>query len=347
VTRSDLVTALAHPNVAAFLEVIAEGESGHGDDAYTEVFGGGHFDAPPWAHPAQPVTVGRITSTAAGKYQFLSRTWQALVAQYGFEDFSPPNQDLGAIALIAGRKALDLVKGGQIREAIARCSQEWASLPGSPYGQPTQTLERALAVYQQYGGTLAAAPSADSPLPAAKEVKPMGILAALLPSIIQMLPQLIPVLSTGHDSEEAKTWQGAGMVVANTLQQATNTNNLVQAVAAMQQDPAALAAASAAINEILPQLTEGGGGGIAGARTFAADHENGRYGRILEVVSYSALFFLLLANVLGFTVGWFKNDWTQMAAIIQADIGVALMVFGFFVGSSLSSKRKDEARGVQ
>jgi hypothetical protein len=50
---------------------------------------------------------------------------------------------------------------------------------------------------------------------------------------------------------------------------------------------------------------------------------------------------------MAFAIGWFKEDWGRMEAVIQADIGVALMVFGYFLGSSISSKRKDEAKGVQ
>ena len=174
----------------------------------------------------------------------------------------------------------------------------------------------------------------------------MGIFAALLPSILQMLPQLIPVLSAGHNSDEAKMWQGAGMVVADTLQKSTNTDNIVQAVAAMQKDPEVLAAASVAVNEMLPQLMDVGGG-VSDARKFAADHENGRYGRVLEVVTYSGLFFLFLANVAAFAFSWRSEDFTAMADIKQADIGVALIVFGYWLGTSISSKRKDETRAVQ
>jgi muramidase (phage lysozyme) len=74
------------------------------------------------------------------------------VKQYGFEDFSPPNQDQGAVGLIVGRKALDAVRYGDINGAIRKCRDEWASLPGSEYGQPTRTLAQALEVYALHGG---------------------------------------------------------------------------------------------------------------------------------------------------------------------------------------------------
>jgi hypothetical protein len=114
----------------------------------------------------------------------------------------------------------------------------------------------------------------------------------------------------------------------------------------MQRDPAAVGRGNRG-SARTPAATDGRGRWIEAARKFGAEHENGRYGRILEVVSYSALVFLLLANCMAFAIGWFKDDWGRMEAVIQADIGVALMVFGYFLGSSISSKRKDETRGAQ
>jgi hypothetical protein len=167
---------------------------------------------------------------------------------------------------------------------------------------------------------------------------------AFLPQLLSMIPDLGKLFSSG--SEVANRNIAAATIVGQKLVEATQSANVQAAVEAMQADPAALAAAQTAMREILPQLLDVGGG-IQEARKFAADHENSRYGRILEVVSYAALVFLGVANGMAFAVGWFKEDWGRLEAVIQADIGVALMVFGFFVGSSLSSKRKDERQGVQ
>jgi muramidase (phage lysozyme) len=154
-TRDDFRSALQHQNVVAFLHLIREGETNQTDDAYRELFGGALFDAPPWQHPHRAVTVGRLTSTAAGAYQFLAKTWDGLVSQYQFEDFSPANQDLGAIALVAERGALDDVISGRITDAVQKCRKEWASLPGAGDGQPERTVQQALATYQSYSGALA------------------------------------------------------------------------------------------------------------------------------------------------------------------------------------------------
>jgi muramidase (phage lysozyme) len=155
-TRDDFVAAVKHQNVIAFLRLIRQGETNQTDDAYREMFGGGLFSAPPWQHPHRAVTVGHLTSTAAGAYQFLSGTWDGLVLQFHFEDFAPANQDLGAVALVAQRGALDDVIAGRITDAVQKCRKEWASLPGAGYGQPEQAVNVALATYTSYAGQLAA-----------------------------------------------------------------------------------------------------------------------------------------------------------------------------------------------
>ncbi|EPQ6913521.1 hypothetical protein ACUVYS_003371, partial [Escherichia coli] len=53
-------------------------------------------------------------------------------------------------ALIAGRKALDVVMQGKISEAIHLCRIEWASLPGSPHGQPTANKKMIMEKYELY-----------------------------------------------------------------------------------------------------------------------------------------------------------------------------------------------------
>jgi muramidase (phage lysozyme) len=346
VTLQDLLDAYRNANVLAFLHVIREGESSQDDSAYRMLVFGGFFDSfadhprihkdlvthevvPDWRnHPGK-------TSSAAGAPQITETTWDSVAKEYGFADFSPQCQDLAAIALIARRGALSDVIAGRLYAAIRKLTQEWTSL-AIPKRQ-----EAAAQVFLEYGGSLDQPASTQAAQP--KEVKPMGF----IPILLQMIPSLISVFGSANDSEVAKRNQAAAVLVANTVKDAVGASGIGEAIDRMQSDPAALQAATDAVHELLPQLLEGGGGGIEGARKFATDHENSRYGRILEVVSYSALLFLLIANGLAFAIGWFKDDWGRIEAVIQADIGVALMVFGFFVGSSLSSKRKDEARGVQ
>jgi muramidase (phage lysozyme) len=145
-------------NVQAFLRMIRAGEGTDGPDGYRTMFGGSLFDS--FAdHPRRAITArlgGKpITSTAAGAYQFLSGTWDECRRALALPDFSPESQDRAAIFLIGRRRALDDVRAGRFEVAVQKCAKEWASLPGSPYGQPVKTLAQARAVYENNGGSYA------------------------------------------------------------------------------------------------------------------------------------------------------------------------------------------------
>lgn len=145
-------------NVAAFLQMIRAGEGTADRDGYRRLFGG-ELVAQLADHPRRRVTKplgGRtITSTAAGAYQFLERTWDEVAAALELADFSPASQDVGAVYLIRRRGALADVRAGRFEAAVAKCAKEWASLPGAPYGQPTKTLDQARQVYAAAGGAFA------------------------------------------------------------------------------------------------------------------------------------------------------------------------------------------------
>lgn len=148
-----------HVNIKAFLDTIAfaEGTPRYGDkDGYNVMFGGETFSDYS-DHPRKRISkkMGNvvITSTAAGRYQFLSRTWDAIVATYGFKGrFIPEAQDLAAIKLIKERKAYDDIIDGRFAQAVAKCSNIWASFPGAGYGQPEKKLEVLEKAYRGFGG---------------------------------------------------------------------------------------------------------------------------------------------------------------------------------------------------
>jgi len=151
---------LGSSNLAAFLDMLAysEGTStvAGSDDGYNVLVGGTLFDSYA-AHPRKLVQLPayKISSTAAGRYQFLARTWDDLAARLRLRDFSPEAQDRAAVELIRGRRALDDIRAGRIASAIDRCRNIWASLPGAGYGQREHKLERLLDAYVQAGGALA------------------------------------------------------------------------------------------------------------------------------------------------------------------------------------------------
>lgn len=107
----------------------------------------------PWTYPTK---AGSITSSAAGAYQFLSKTWADCAKALSLTDFSPRSQDLGCIFLLKQARALDDIKKGNFTAAISKTKRIWASLPGDVYGQGGKTLPQALAFYKQGGGTAVA-----------------------------------------------------------------------------------------------------------------------------------------------------------------------------------------------
>ena len=103
---------------------------------YDVIVGGGYF-ADCRSPPRKLVCAFGQTpkSTGAGRYQLLSRWWDAYRKQLGLKDFSPKSRDAVALQQIKERGALPMIDRGDIRQAIDRCSNIWASLPGAGYGQ--------------------------------------------------------------------------------------------------------------------------------------------------------------------------------------------------------------------
>ncbi len=148
--------SIADRNLVAFLWVIRHCEGTSDVLGYRRLFGGKNFEnysEHPNIKTAFKLGGKVLYSTAAGAYQFLYSTWTSLVRMHGYKDFSPDSQDKGATELIKGRKALQDVYDGNFEEALTKCAKEWASLPGSPYGQPVKTLAFCKKIYEQYGGT--------------------------------------------------------------------------------------------------------------------------------------------------------------------------------------------------
>lgn len=139
-------------NTQAFLSMIAWSEGTSGPDGYRTLFGGGTFDS--YAdHPRIYVPFRNTSSSAAGRYQILARTWDSLQNKLHLPDFSPDSQDQAAIELIRQRGALNDVRAGRVSDAINKCAKVWASLPGAGYNQPERKLAALQQVYADAGGT--------------------------------------------------------------------------------------------------------------------------------------------------------------------------------------------------
>jgi len=127
-------------NVRKFLMLITftEGTDRQGTP-YNELFGFTNFDGYD-KHPGIVIKSSNYSSSAAGRYQILKATAKMLK----MKDFTPESQDLAAIQLIKNAKAFDLVVAGDWERAILKTNKIWASLPGSPYGQPTHKMSDAI-----------------------------------------------------------------------------------------------------------------------------------------------------------------------------------------------------------
>lgn len=93
-------------------------------------------------------------STAAGAYQFLRSTWSGIKGRIPGIRFDRDGQDMGATDLIDRKNALEDVLVGNLASAINKCNTIWASLPGSPYGQPVRTYAQCEAFYLSQGGRI-------------------------------------------------------------------------------------------------------------------------------------------------------------------------------------------------
>ncbi len=146
-------------NAKAFLNVIRFAEGTSAQDGYKYLFGsrpGNNLRLNDYSkHPNVHRPFGNTTSTAAGAYQILHGTWQEAKDALRLNDFSPASQDEAALFLIERRGGLDHVLNGDFEKAIYSVRKEWASLPGSPYGQPTKSLAVLKNHYQNNGGTYA------------------------------------------------------------------------------------------------------------------------------------------------------------------------------------------------
>lgn len=334
---------LKNPNAQAFLALIRFTEGA----GYSTLFGGGSIDRFE-DHPRVAITRtlgGKpITSTAAGAYQFLSRTWDECKKALDLPDFSPPSQDRAAIYLIERRRALPAVLEGDWDTAIERCNREWASLPGSPYGQPTKPLNVCLAfLNNRTGGSQPADPF--------REVQPtntgetnMGPFAlAAIPALLQAAPALIRIFGGGGERTEKNA--KAAEIAVEIAKVVTDQPTAEGAVAALQSSPELTTNYAKAVEAQWYTLAgEAGGGGIAGAREFSEKMTPvGRpYMAPALWVTLALLPLIYMALYAVLYRGGFSDDIRAM--VLGAIFGGLLTggITAFWFGTSAGSQRKTE-----
>lgn len=163
-TIADLDKLLTNKNIQIFLSLVryTEGTDAYGGGSpgcYHVLVGGTKFNDLS-RHPNKAIYIKSIkdSSTAAGAYQILYRTWKWKGGQYGLKDFGYKNQDRCAVSLFHYRGALKHIVSGNWVEAMRKCRQEWVSLPHSTtkQGNGPKSLQSCLAFIKKRGGQLSA-----------------------------------------------------------------------------------------------------------------------------------------------------------------------------------------------
>jgi len=148
--------------IKKFLSLIAFSEGTStvkgSDNGYNVLYGGSLFKG--YAdHPRQMITLpinGKpVTSSAAGRYQILSRYWDHYRKELNLKGgFTPENQDKIAIQMIRECRALADIEADRIEQAILKCTSRWASFPGNNYGQNPHKMDKLLAKWKELSGAL-------------------------------------------------------------------------------------------------------------------------------------------------------------------------------------------------
>ena len=145
-------------NLKAFLDMIAhsEGTLKFGDDDGYNVLVGGKLFKGYADHPRILVDLGHgLKSTAAGRYQILAKYYDAYKKLLDLKDFGYDSQDAIAAQMIKEQHAMPDVEAGRFEQAVEKCKNIWASLPGAGYGQRENKLADLKLAYTKAGGSLA------------------------------------------------------------------------------------------------------------------------------------------------------------------------------------------------
>lgn len=340
-------------NVMAFLQVIRACEGTFGRDGYRTMFGGALFDS--YAdHPRKKIPYGSTYTTAAGAYQFLESTWDDCRAHLNLPDFSPDSQNRAAVYLIQRRSALEDVMAGRLEEAIYKCNKEWASLPGSPYGQPTKPMSYCVQVYTDNGGvvdgsTVSREPRPEAPdahFPQPNEAR-MGatLLASLLPTVLGMFSgraQAAISQATGADPATAaaftkdlfaKVGEAVGVPV-------TDDASAIKAAAKLAESPPAVV--KDVEDHALFALVESGGG-IPAAREADRAAE-GTFWKSPAIWVVLVVFVPPIDYTIYRLVSQMGEPSTELITqTVTAILGLLAVISAFYLGSSVGSQRKDDA----
>lgn len=134
----------------------AEGTRGYSNDGYDVMFSF-RLMSGCGQHPNRCISYGGTCSTAAGRYQFLTTTWNSVKRARNLASFEPENQERGAAYLISTTRRVNVpqdraMTASEFSNAMSKLSYEWASLPPGRYGQPSKTSSQMRTMYCSLAG---------------------------------------------------------------------------------------------------------------------------------------------------------------------------------------------------
>jgi len=166
-----------------------------------------------------------------------------------------------------------------------------------------------------------------------------ALVTALLPSVVAAIPRLAAIFKNG--SEVAERNVAAASAVLDIVTQATGSVNAQAAVEKLQTDPAAVAAATKAVESNWFTLAPADGGGIAGARQADAAMSG-------NDMMHSPSFWVAIAllplvyMIVGSVVGLFGTPWSEdvRSAIANGVVGMVIgALAGYYFGQTTSRNR--------
>jgi lysozyme len=254
------------------------------------------------------------------------------ISQAAFDAMVSLTFNIGAGAF--GRSTLLKMLNAGDHAGAADQFMRWTTAAGRvmPGLEKRRAAERALFLSEQ-----APAPIETRTIPKEKQMTPF--IAAALPSIIEAIPKLGRLFSSGSKSAERNL--AAAEAVVSIVQEATGAANAQQAVEMVQRDPVARQAAAEAVERRWMELTEAGGGGIAGAREAVKTAPGPSKNPVLWVsAALLPLVYMVVAAVL-FRDGW--SDEVRAMVVAAVVTGALGAVTSYWLGTSISSAKKDDA----
>jgi hypothetical protein len=169
-------------------------------------------------------------------------------------------------------------------------------------------------------------------------------LTAAAKAVVEAVPALLD--HYGKDSERVAKHAPAAQVLVDVAKNALGAVNEQQVVEKLQTEPEAKEKLEAAVRESWFEITEAGGGGIAGARKADAamiDRE-GPWWQVFRSPSFivALLILPLVYLVVGAVVGLFGEPFSEdvRSAIANGIIGMVLGgLIGYYFGQTTSRNR--------